>query len=143
MSYICDLCGFGAVMRYRFLMHMRNRHSPKELRERFKCKACKFETIDKGVLRIHEEMHISTESHPCHCGKIFLNKFKLSQHQKMVHERIYKHYCKFCPRYFPNKASLREHELIHHIKKNVCNVACDQCDKKYVTECIFNQNLFP
>lgn len=123
------------MLRFRFLKHMRNRHLPKEMRARFKCRYCEFTSVDKSYLRTHEKTHENPEIYRCQCTKEFSNKHLLAAHQKIVHERVFKHSCIHCPKSYPNKVALKEHIVTQHTKKDIRNEICKICNKSFITKC--------
>jgi predicted RNA-binding Zn-ribbon protein involved in translation (DUF1610 family) len=68
INFICDICGYGALMRHRIINHMRNKHLPKENRAKFQCRACDFQTVNRSYLLIHEKSHsVRPSEFKCHC----------------------------------------------------------------------------
>lgn len=130
------------MLKFHFKKHMKNRHFPKELREKYKCIYCEFTSVDKSYLRTHQKTHENPENFSCHCGKDFSNKHLLAAHQNMVHIRKYRHVCSFCPKAYPNLSSLREHVLTQHTKKDIRNEVCKQCSKAFITQCKFNYQIY-
>lgn len=133
MNFICDLCDFKSLLRSRMVSHMKNRHMPKELREKFHCSICDFTSINKDYIKGHIRSHQNPEVFTCHCGKEFMNKHNFARHQRIVHLKDYKFKCRFCHRTYGDKAQLHEHTLIQHTKKNVRNVICRICSKGFIT----------
>lgn len=135
INFICDMCGYGTLLRHRLLMHMRNKHQPKEARRKYHCQMCEFETVNQSYLRIHEKSHsVQKSEFKCHCGKEFVNKHILAQHILMVHERAFKFRCQFCPKAYPCRKSLKEHVLTQHTKKDVRDKICEICSRAFITE---------
>ena len=135
INFICDLCGYGALMRHRLMNHMRNKHFPKENRTKFQCHVCEFQTVNRNYLSIHEKSHSSQPSEfKCHCGKDFLSKHILAQHILMVHERAFKFKCPYCTKAYPCRKAQKEHILTQHTKKDIRDKVCDICAKTFITE---------
>jgi hypothetical protein len=134
INYICDLCGYGNLLRFQFIKHMKRRHLPRELRDVHQCPHCEFTSVNKDYIRAHIKDHIAPEVHDCECGKQFSNKYKLAQHQKVSHLKDLKHKCSYCAKAFQDKKYLSEHVLIHHLKKDVRDKICEICSKKFITE---------
>ena len=57
-----------------------------------------------------------------HCDKMFYDGQKLSEHAKVVHEKIFKFECEECSRKFFNESIFRDHKTAVHSK-----VKCDVC----------------
>lgn len=135
INFICDLCDYSCLEKPQFLNHIKNKHQPKELRERFQCRFCDFTSFNRGYLRgVHEKTHSGKNFHCECCDKSFATKHILAQHISNVHDKLLKFKCQFCPKGYDNKVKLREHVLTQHTKKDVRDKICDICSRAFITE---------
>lgn len=114
------------------MKHMRNRHTPKELREKFTCSTCDFISVCRVSLKLHEESHDPNRSIcTCHCGKEFPNENRLQNHQNLSNLQDYKFKCNLCPKFYASRNDFNNHMLMVH--SALRHKICKACSKGFVT----------
>ena len=108
----------------------------------------KIETFDKKhetVINEFKTEHLKHENnldvkpkvkHSCNmCGKTYLEKFRLSDHIEVVHERKMKYQCKPCDKTYTTGAGLRKHKAKHdpQLVKERKSFKCDLCGKEFLS----------
>ena len=80
--------------------------------------------------------HEQEQRYECEqCDKIFVLKFDLVQHTKLVHERQLM--CSQCPKTFPNNKGLKSHILRAHTEKSF---TCETCGMKFSEKVYLNRH---
>jgi KRAB domain-containing zinc finger protein len=134
VKFVCDLCGYGARMKYVLLHHIRSHFSNRN-RKKFVCKICGYKTLSELYLSIHQKKHTNDPNElKCHCGKEFESMYHIAHHVRAVHQRNYKYQCTECPKVYAERNKLNDHVLRIHTKKDVRDIICDQCGMGFVTE---------
>lgn len=125
-NWICDKCGKGYAEENALKAHVQKCNPGAE----FSCDQCEFQTTSSGHLKTH--VSLKHTFLPCSvCGKIvperYMNRHILNQHT----ENDDKPYpCQYCPKRFPHKKNLEEHENVHTGRKPF---ACGMCEKSFAS----------
>lgn len=83
----------------------------------FQCSKCPITFTRKDSLISHLKIHAQKRAFICHCGKRFVKKSQLKEHEDK-HSKIQKYSCDLCKHSFKFRVSLRNHSC----KRNVPSV---------------------
>nr|XP_036233327.1 uncharacterized protein LOC106618895 isoform X1 [Bactrocera oleae] len=88
------------------------------------CSFCSKGFATRRDMEIHTLVH--TGEHRCvceHCGKGFRLKHQMTEHVKIMHERLKRFKCTMCPKDFFRKRQLDDHVRAHlNIRDKICNI---------------------
>ena len=97
------------------------------------CDFCGKSSISKSLLKFHVLSVHQGQEFPCdQCNAILSTNKTLSNHKKIVHEKIKDFKCDLCDVSFGNKKDLSQHiELVHF--ENSKTFQCKLCEKSFTT----------
>ncbi|XP_045592799.2 uncharacterized protein [Procambarus clarkii] len=90
----------------------RHSESHQETTYQFHCNKCSLNFTRKDSLVSHLKIHAQKRPFICHCGRRFLRKCQLKEHENK-HSKIAKYSCDTCKHSFKFKVSLRNHSCKH------------------------------
>lgn len=110
-SHNCHICGKLFKSVHHVKHHQRLSHGVGTTKK--KCRTCDYETFNAASLRIHENLHTSTEVFVCEvCSKSFRTQPKLARHL-LCHTDGKPHNCTECTLTFKTKRYLQTHMRVH------------------------------
>ncbi|XP_075158656.1 uncharacterized protein LOC142231881 isoform X2 [Haematobia irritans] len=96
----------------------------------FKCHLCDMKKTTKKELDIHINYHTKERQWLCpKCSMIFYSSNDLRSHDRIVHLRIRRFFCRFCDQAFAKNYALKHHEMRHTGKKPH---VCSECGKGFI-----------
>ena len=112
------------------------------------CKLCRKTFTSLGSLHRHIQSIHDKFQYECEkCEKTFTQKYRLTEHVKVVHEGSNHNYCKFakCKKSFSNSFNLKQHIQYIHEKskpkiKRAKNHNCDKCEKRFQSKASLNEH---
>ncbi|XP_050389467.1 uncharacterized protein LOC126808624 isoform X2 [Patella vulgata] len=141
----CEICSNFFLNHKNLLAHVRSKHKKDKsfasfesrIREKLKvkCEICE-DSMDTDIKLMEHMQHVHKveAKHKCKtCGKGFMVKIRLDQHEKKVHHAI-DQLCHLCPAVFKNARSLERHIEMHtsgQWDKLEEKKICPHCRKKF------------
>ncbi|XP_030753002.1 PR domain zinc finger protein 5-like isoform X2 [Sitophilus oryzae] len=150
-SFVCVLCDKKYLTKGGLKDHLKYYHidsKTKELNKSKKkvygCPTCSHQAGDMSALRRHQAVHLTPEERQmygcAHCDKKYMSKSDLRRHfeakhtrSKEVQEKVYK--CGKCHYETLRRSYFTKHEQVHLAPEERQMFACEQCDKKYMSNC--------
>ncbi|XP_053965769.1 zinc finger protein 816-like [Anastrepha ludens] len=88
------------------------------------CPFCAKGFANRRDMEIHQMVHTGERKNICeHCGKGFRLKHQMTEHVKIMHERLRRFKCTMCPKDFLRKRVLDDHMRAHlNIRDKICNI---------------------
>ena len=127
----CELCESSFDLRKSLIEHKITTHQGQFP---FRCPRCpdkKFQlhnSLQKHIAQVHEKTE-GTSGHKCDkCGKKFVKKVYLTNHQTRFHNLFKPYLCQDCGQRFTTNQGLARHMEIH---KNAKAFVCDTCGKSF------------
>ncbi|TGZ69084.1 hypothetical protein CRM22_003930, partial [Opisthorchis felineus] len=130
-SIMCEIC--GRIFRHlpSLYRHKRDDHaSQSQERTKLQCAECGKAFRDPYNLKRHMRGHSAEKSCLCSaCSEVFpnrgaLHKHKLLQHDKVPIDRVVKHECAVCKRWFADARRLKRHSVVHTKQRPFVCVLC-------------------
>ncbi|ESO01827.1 hypothetical protein HELRODRAFT_106331 [Helobdella robusta] len=131
--YVCHFCEKSFRSKQKFLDHYFNHDNSVKP---YGCPACDARLGYSTSVPKHIQMHlrdlgavtVERKPHLCpKCGKEYRDRASLKRHEAMVHLKI-GHLCLQCDRKFSSPHALKQHQ---HQHTGDFIYECDQCDKRY------------
>ncbi|XP_050506773.1 histone-lysine N-methyltransferase PRDM9-like [Diabrotica virgifera virgifera] len=131
-QYVCEECGKGFRMKYRFLLHKKKAHMGLK---NFKCTTCGKAFFTNGTLLKHVRMtHEKLRPYVCeYCGTGFSSRYALTTH-KRKHTNEKPFVCQHCSEGFKQRVSLRSHLKSKHGIEEAKEFFCKTCEKGFATD---------
>lgn len=88
--------------------------------------------LNRHIKRYHFDKSAAPVAVQCDvCKRTFKRKCNLTEHLRMVHQKLIRFRCEFCERGFYNRAQVRRHVRIMHmnVKSARNQAACPECGK--------------
>jgi len=88
--------------------------------------------LNRHIKRYHFDKSAAPAAVQCDvCKRTFKRKCNLTEHLRMVHQKLIRFRCEFCERGFYNRAQVRRHVRIMHmnVKSARVQAACPECGK--------------
>ncbi|GAA56542.1 zinc finger protein 62 [Clonorchis sinensis] len=135
VSFMCEIC--GSIFRHHSNL---NRHktichaSQSQERTKLLCDECGRESRDAYDLNRHMRRHSVENSCVCPtCSQMFpnraaLHKHKLLEHDKVPMDKVAKHECAVCKKWFEYTHVLKSHSVVHTKQRPF---VCILCAKAY------------
>ncbi|XP_011190621.2 uncharacterized protein LOC105217363 isoform X2 [Zeugodacus cucurbitae] len=93
------------------------------------CSFCAKGFATRRDMEMHKLVHTGEHRSVCeHCGKGFRLKHQMTEHVKIMHERLKRFKCTMCPKDFFRKRQLDDHIRSH---LNIRDKICDICGKGF------------
>ncbi|TGZ33868.1 hypothetical protein CRM22_011417 [Opisthorchis felineus] len=130
-SIMCEIC--GRIFRHLPSLHRHKRddHAPQSrIRTKVLCDECGKAFRDPCDLKRHMHCHSAEKNCLCSaCSEVFpnrgaLHKHKLLQHDKVPMEKVTKHECAVCKRWFEDTRNLKRHSVVHTKQRPFMCVLC-------------------
>ncbi|XP_017466902.1 PREDICTED: uncharacterized protein LOC108359504 isoform X2 [Rhagoletis zephyria] len=88
------------------------------------CPYCAKGFANRRDMEMHQMVHTGERKSICeHCGKGFRLKHQMTEHVKIMHERLRRFKCTMCPKDFLRKRQLDDHIRTHlNIRDKICNI---------------------
>lgn len=88
------------------------------------CSFCSKGFATRRDMEMHKLVHTGEQRCVCeHCGKGFRLKHQMTEHVKIMHERLKRFKCTMCPKDFFRKRQLDDHIRAHlNIRDKICNI---------------------
>lgn len=124
--YKCELCQADFKFKKSIKEHMRRVHTVSTLTGTYECDQCSRKFKNDSTLQKHKKRHLP-KPHKCrYCGKGWVYKSELEQHER-THEENRQFCCEICGRRYKEKTDLSK-----HVKKIHLNLPRKQTNKKKV-----------
>ncbi|XP_072385246.1 uncharacterized protein [Diabrotica undecimpunctata] len=135
-QYICEECGKGFRIKYKFLLHKKSAHLG--LRN-FKCTKCGKAFFTNWHLIAHVRMtHEKLRNHVCeYCGTGFSSRYALKTHERQ-HTNEKPFVCQICLEGFRQRVSLKSHLKSKHGTEEAKEYFCKICEKGFATNYALN-----
>ncbi|XP_053622301.1 zinc finger protein 892-like isoform X2 [Plodia interpunctella] len=119
--YECVQCGRRMIDRTSILDHYKSQHEGQL--KLYTCNVCG--KVSNKTHRGHMRNHHSGDRPKCdQCGKTFVNKDSLAEHQQ-IHQGIKNYECSECGARFRTRTQIKHHQLKHSSAKDYYCVECD------------------
>ena len=143
-EYKCYSCDKAYDTKHTLNSHINQNH---EKTKTYKCEMCDKSFFNNVCLYAHRITH-NESTHKCDtCQKTFKCKKWLTDHIRMVHEKIRKYVCEFCKHAFTTKANLIRHQVNGWCSENQSLkdpsakvFKCDLCEKSFLSNAELRQH---
>lgn len=139
-EHTCGECGKVFPLKRLLKLHLATTHQG----PRLVCEQCGRQYKSKSALDNHVEAHKNVK-HPCEiCGKNFRSNGHLRAHltwHKMKSERNVEFQCEDCGIVLSSGHALTNHTIRKHGTEDMKQFACNQCDRKFVSNWILRLHL--
>lgn len=108
---ILILFSYSALFKNEIRGHIQT-HLPDNIRQKFYCEQCKYETVSDERMKRHVKNEHGAEPKKeiqcvCHCGKVFQSLGRLNSHKKYTHLNEKNHICTICGKAFQSPSILK------------------------------------
>ncbi|CAL8080232.1 unnamed protein product [Orchesella dallaii] len=107
---LCEICPYTTVGASRFEQHLREHET---LEKKRKCPVCSKRFTTKQYYELHLIYYCGVELWRCDACKIAVNRKRISEHLKKMHEGSKVYNCQHCDLFYVNFSNLATHSLCH------------------------------